>query len=437
VSIVHPTEGTERRRESPARLAGLDTLRGLASILVLMLHAGIPYMVSPLSHLVWPARDGRPCPIVDGIVWSIEGFIMPLFFLLAGFFSAGLLVGSTPRSFLSHRTKRIFWPMVGAFVVVLPPCFYLWALGWVADGLFVPRGYLAPGIPKTYRREVFGLAHLWFLQYLYIYCIVLCAGAWLANRICGPSGRGRARLEEILGRCDRLAGSRWSVVAAVPSAMILFWNPRIVVGFYQGFLPVPSKLLYYAVFFGAGGLLYRKRRSLGAQGPGESSNLLTAAVAFSGALPLIHQELGAGLPGAWRAVLAGLLSLYGWLAAFGLFRTFFATRRGQNPVTRYLAESSYWVYLVHLPFVVLAQVAVARIPVIAAVKFLLSLLAGLSLSLLTYEACARYTWVGAALNGVRRQRAAARPLPMVAEPATVPLPDRLSPAATTTGRDAA
>jgi peptidoglycan/LPS O-acetylase OafA/YrhL len=436
VSIVYPTEGTGRCCESPARLAGLDTLRGLAAILVVMLHAGIPYMVSPLSNLVWPARDGRPCPLVDGIVWSIEGFIMPLFFLLAGFFSAGLVVASHPRSFLSHRTKRILWPMVGAFVVVLPPCFYIWALGWVADGLFVPRGYLAPGIPKVYRCEMFGLAHLWFLQYLYIYCIVLCAGAWLASRICGCAGKGRVWLEDILGRCDRLAGSRWRVVAVVPSAVILFWDPRIVVGFYQGFLPAPSKLMYYAIFFGAGGLLYRRRHSLGAQGPGES-RLLTAAAAFSIALPLIHQHLSAGLTGPWRAALAGLLSLYGWLAAFGLFRTFFVSRRGQNPVTRYLAESSYWVYLVHLPFVVLAQIGLARLPVVAAVKFLLAVTAALSLSLLTYEACARYTWVGAVLNGVRRQRAAGPPLPEVAMPATLPLLSPLSPAATMIQRDAA
>src|SRR5262249_54190945 len=159
-----------------------------------------------------------------------------------------------------------------------------------------------------------------------------------------------------------------------------YWDPRIVVGFYQGFLPVPSKLLYYGIFFVSGGLLYRSRQALFAQGTG-GGQLLTAAAAFAGALPLIHQHLADGLSGSWRAVLAGLLSLYGCLTAYGLFRTFLVTGRGQNAVTRYLAESSYWVYLVHLPFVVLAQIAVARLPVVTAVKFLLSVLAGLSLSL--------------------------------------------------------
>jgi peptidoglycan/LPS O-acetylase OafA/YrhL len=436
VSTTRATEGTGRKLDAPVRLHGLDTLRGLAAVLVVMLHAGVPYMVSPLSNLVWPARDGSPSSLVDGIVWSIEGFVMPLFFLLAGFFSAGLLSASSPRSFLSHRTKRILWPMVGAFVVVLVPCVYIWSLGWTADGVFVPRGYLIPWLPKKYRSEMFGMTHLWFLQYLYIYCIVLCAGGWLAHRIRNRNGKLCARLAEIAGRCDRMTASPWKLVAVVPCAVILYWDPRIIVGFYQGFLPVTSKLLFYAIFFVSGGLLYRTRHALLAQGPA-GKQLLTAAAAFACALPLIHQHLTDGLTGPRRAVLAGLLSLYGCLAAFGLFRTFLHTARGHNAVTRYLAEASYWVYLVHLPFVVLAQIAVARLPVVTAVKFLLSVLAGMSLSLLTYEACARYTWVGAVLNGVRRQRAAARPLPQVALPATVPLPDRLAPAATIDRREAA
>src|ERR1051326_30269 len=102
---------------------------------------------------------------------------------------------------------------------------------------------------------MWGMTHLWFLEYLYIYCIVLCAGRWLTNRICGRAGSGHAWFEQFLGRCDRLTGSRWKFVAVVPSAAILYWDPRVIVGFYQGFLPATSKLLFYAVFFGAGGLL--------------------------------------------------------------------------------------------------------------------------------------------------------------------------------------
>src|SRR5262249_38244523 len=153
---------------------------------------------------------------------------------------------------------------------------YIWSLGWTADGVFVPRGFLIPWLPKQYRSEVFGMTHLWFLQYLYIYCVVVCAAGWLANRIRGASRTLRARLEKVDERCDRIVRSPWKLVVLVPCAVILYWDPRIVVGFYQGFLPVPSKLLYYGIFFVSGGLLYRSREALFAQRTG-GGQLLTAA----------------------------------------------------------------------------------------------------------------------------------------------------------------
>ena len=389
----------------PPRLYGLDTLRGLAAVLVVLLHAGIPYMACPLSHLVWPARDGCPCPIVDGVVWGIECFIMPLFFLLAGFLSAGLVASSGARLFLAHRTQRILWPLLGAFVVILPPCFYIWALGWIADGIALPRGIIRLGIPSELRSQMFGLTHLWFLEYLYIYCVVLGAAWYIRSRM-GFGDRTRAWSARMASRCDRFLASRWKpLLPAVPCGLILYWDPRIVVGFYQGFLPVASKLLYYAVFFGTGVMLYRTRHVLQLQVRNSKFLLALAAVVFAVLLPLIHQQLTGGLTGVNRSILAGLLALYASLATFGLFGAFVLTRRGYNSATRYLAEASYWIYLVHLPFVVLAQIAVARLAVPTPFKFALSVLAAMTLALLTYQSFVRYTWVGAALNGCRRQRA--------------------------------
>ena len=49
-----------RISSAPIRLHGLDALRGIAAILVVLLHTGIPYMTDPLPYLVWPARDIHP-----------------------------------------------------------------------------------------------------------------------------------------------------------------------------------------------------------------------------------------------------------------------------------------------------------------------------------------------------------------------------------------
>ena len=164
------------------RLHGLDALRGFAAVLVVMLHAGIPYMITPLSHLPWPARDGHPSVVVDGMTWCTAGFLMPLFFVLAGFFSEGLLVSHGAREFLRERTKRLLWTQLAASVLILPLCFYLWALGFAADGLYLPTGYLLPGLPLQLKAELFGTAHLWFLQNLYIYSLILWGASCLTTR---------------------------------------------------------------------------------------------------------------------------------------------------------------------------------------------------------------------------------------------------------------
>jgi peptidoglycan/LPS O-acetylase OafA/YrhL len=392
-------------RPDRLRLHGLDTLRGIAALLVVLLHAGVPYMTRPLSHLVWPAIDGCPCPVIDAIVWCIECFIMPLFFVLAGFLSAGLLALNGPRAFLEHRTKRLLWPQIAATITILPFCFYLWAWGWVADGLFAPRGFFIVGVPSELKAEMWGTAHLWFLEYLYIYCVVLWGATLLRDRMPNfemASGQWQDRLR---GRIDRMMLSPLKpLLPAIPCALILYRDPRIVLGFYQTFLPVASKLLYYAIYYFTGVSIHRHHRSLFLQARYGKRFLAAAAALFALVLPAIHQYQTAGLTGFSRAYLAVMLALFAWLATYGLLGSFLLARRGYNAVTKYLAEASYWVYLIHLPFVVLAQIALAPAPIPALLKFAVSGAATTSLALLTYQAFVRYTRVGELLNGQQRRR---------------------------------
>src|SRR5262249_12699854 len=136
--------------------------------------------------------------------------------------------------------------------------------------------------------------------------------------------------------------------------------------------------------------------------------LAAAALTFVFLLPQVHAHITAELTGPRRAILAGLLALFAWFMTFGLFGTCLLMKRGYNAATRYLADASYWVYLVHLPFVGLAQIAVARLATATPAKFLLAALITISLSLMTYHSFVRYTWVGEFLNGYRRKRKSGR-----------------------------
>ena len=189
------------------------------------------------------------------------------------------------------------------------------------------------------------------------------------------------------------------MIPAIPSALILFLDPRIVLGFYQTFIPVGSKLAYYAIYFLVGTSLWRHRDSLQVHARYGKRYLFLALIAFMVVLPLIHQHLREPLAGARLALLAGSLALFASLTSYGLFAIFLKTRCGDNSTMKFLAEASFWVYIVHLPFVGLAQVALSQTDLPALAKFLLVGAIGILLSLMTYHAFVRKQWLGAFLDG--------------------------------------
>jgi glucan biosynthesis protein C len=71
---------------------------------------------------------------------------------------------------------------------------------------------------------------------------------------------------------------------------------------------------------------------------------------------------------------------------------------------RYLADASYWLYLIHMPIVMALQVAVSQLDLAWPVKFGGILLVTLSVLLASYQLLVRYTFVGAVLNGRRMRR---------------------------------
>lgn len=95
--------------------------------------------------------------------------------------------------------------------------------------------------------------------------------------------------------------------------------------------------------------------------------------------------------------------LHAWGMCLGLIGLFRVLLTRERPSVRYLADASYWIYLVHLPLVIGAQIVVRDWALPSGIKFLLisgGVTAGL---LLSYQASVRHTPIGTLLNGRKRR----------------------------------
>jgi peptidoglycan/LPS O-acetylase OafA/YrhL len=68
---------------------------------------------------------------------------------------------------------------------------------------------------------------------------------------------------------------------------------------------------------------------------------------------------------------------------------------------RFLSDSSYWLYLAHLPLVIAGQILLLRLPWPPVVKFAVLLAASTALLLASYRWGVRDTVVGRLLHGPR------------------------------------
>ena len=73
-----------------------------------------------------------------------------------------------------------------------------------------------------------------------------------------------------------------------------------------------------------------------------------------------------------------------------------------NNKWRFLSDASYWIYIAHLPVVTIVSFYLLEFSIPIEIKFIISIIATLALSLITYIFFVRGTALGLILNGKRR-----------------------------------
>lgn len=168
-------------------------------------------------------------------------------------------------------------------------------------------------------------------------------------------------------------------------------------------VPRPSAFAYYGIFFVFGWMLFRSRDLLPAV---ESRPWIKLAVAVPAGLLAYFFFAGIiELPGILPVaptilIISGVAAWSSMFAVWGIFARFLS---GAEPWVRYLADASYWIYLIHIPILVAIQLGLADTGLPPAIRLVIATSVSIALSFATYATLVRYTAIGRLLHGPRKR----------------------------------
>jgi glucan biosynthesis protein C len=366
------------------RYHALDSLRAAMMFLGVYLHAIVAY--SPSGG--WPWKQTELTSTLDWSIAVIHVFRMPIFYAMAGFFTALLLARYGLRGAARNRFARIVVPFVVGWIVVWPAVMFLAGIGYF--GLDRTLSGFASGLVLQFA----GPLHLWFLEYL-IVLYALAAGAVVLVRAVPTQGMKQRALQAF--RSVML--SPWApLMLAVPSfaAQLLMPNPWIEDP--PGFVPVFRIVAVYAIPFAFGWLLFLNSDLLEVLVRRSALYAVLAVVAsiayrYSYALP-IDRAVSFYLIRAMHSVAM-------WLLILGVAGLFLRYLSGHSALGRYLCDSSYFLYIAHMPVILAFQLLLADLSLPPLVKAMLALAGTIAILMPIYRWAVRPTFIGAALNGRR------------------------------------
>jgi peptidoglycan/LPS O-acetylase OafA/YrhL len=392
-------------RPAPERLHALDAVRAFALLVGIVFHACVSFI--PSRAPIWPVEDSHRGVAMAVLFFATHVFRMTTFFLIAGFFARMSFHRLGSLAFIGDRLKRIAVPLLVGWPILVVA---IWA-AIAANGSVPPEGH-APAWPRF---PNFPLTHLWFLYVLLeFYAAVLI----LRGMVAAIDRNGRLR-----GSMDRLIAAVMNsalapFILAVPVFTAFAADPKWLMWFgipgpENSLVTTPLALIGYGTAFGFGWLLHRQPNLMQAIERRWALNLvlatglITASLAFVGVEP---RQTTFADP-ATHLIGAAAYASASWTATFAVIGVALRFLAGYSPARRYIADASYWLYLIHLPIVIALQVVVSRLDWPWSVKFATILAIAFPLMFASYQLLVRHSFIGGVLNGRREPRANAQSLP--------------------------
>ncbi len=380
-------------QELQQRLHYLDNLRALAMIAGVFFHAALAY--SPMLNTYWLSADTQQSPLVDIVGFFMHLFRMPLFFLIAGFFAAYLVAKRGMKGFIGNRAKRVLLP----FVIFMPLC--LWAvvapllaavhtvenkspvLLMIANA-FVNPAEAPPQPPPT-------TMHLWFL-YVLVFLYFL---TWALSYLDWTAVRGKFSTIKPL-----------VFIAVVPLLLLpglfLVSSP----------LPAPDSFLpqlwafgFFGLFFAAGYWMFQQDHFLEQFSAYWVYLLLGSIALYAVYFQLIPKKIIIPAPTVELTTTVVLKLCEAFVAVWMTLVCLVLGKRFLNTPSRsmrFMADSSYWIYIIHVPLLFAIQYQLMDLQWGWIEKFVASLGITLAIGAVSYLLLVRWTPIGWMLNGKKK-----------------------------------
>ncbi|HEY1730341.1 MAG TPA: acyltransferase family protein [Terriglobales bacterium] len=377
---------------SSSRLEALDNLRSFIIVLVVVFHAAMSYML--FAPTWWYVVDTRQSLGFFCFVMIADVFIMPVMFLLAGYFGLPSLLRKGEDGFAREKLKRVGIPwVVGTLFFAPATTYFIWL-----SRTKTPPPYLHFWT-HTFFSTYFEQAQFWFLGVLLLFYFGLII-ARSANE----------QLKWFEPGTGRPSPCFFPAFVAVTSVALLIVNQHVND---YAWVPVsyllviqPTRFSLYIFFFALGVHGYRRRWFTANGYNPRISTWLPLSLVLGTAFMLYKLAFGLKLDQfRYRAGNDVLHCAFCLTAVFALVAVFQKCLNRSSKVWRAVSRNSYAIYCVHMVIVPPLALLIRPLPWNIVTKFAATSASALMVSYLVSEFAVSKTPPFSTGNRVRQGQA--------------------------------
>lgn len=149
----------------------IDNLRWLSVVVLFVYHTFVIYNTFGENFYV----EGAKIQVTTGFITVLSPWYMPLMFMLAGISTTYSLQKRTVKQYLRERVSKLLIPLIFGILLLVPVQAYFAAVfhnGYTGSYLaYYPLFFTKVTDLSSYDGN-FGVAHLWFILYLFIISLV-------------------------------------------------------------------------------------------------------------------------------------------------------------------------------------------------------------------------------------------------------------------------